>query len=141
MRNDNDDVTLGTFGVVLLVGAIALLFGGCALDRADPAARSARATYGAISVVVSGDGSTCNLTIGDGALAAADGDGTVSQPTTQVTTQSPQITAPGDWISAGIGGLVNLIGKGIDAMGRGSSAAKAPAAGADGCTGADCAVK
>lgn len=96
----------------------AMALAGCGtFERADPAARSARATYGAISVVVSGSNSTCNLRIGDGAMAAADGNGDVSQPTTTTTTVSPQFeTMPyGDPISIGIQAIAGLAGKGIDA--------------------------
>ena len=93
------------------------VFCGCALDRADPAARSARATYGAISIVCSGENSKCTLTIGDGALAAADGNGEVSQPTTMTTTQSPSFALPAgcDPITAGINAISYIAGEGIKA--------------------------
>lgn len=95
--------------------AMLLALCGCALERADPAARSNRTTYGAISVVVSGANSYCTLTIGDGTIASADGEGSITQPSTQTTEQSPDVTVPGDVVSAGIQAVGHVAGKAIDA--------------------------
>lgn len=126
----------------IIIPTIALLVvAGCAFDRADPAARSAKSTYGDISIVVSGNNSTANLTIGDGAMAAADGNGGISQPTTMTTTQSPQFSTPAglDPISAGIQAVSYLAGKGIDAYtathGGGSSNTTSTT---QGCEGGNC---
>ena len=103
----------------LIACAVAALLSGCgSIDRADPSARSARATYGAITITVT-DSSTCNFTLGDGALAAADGNGGISQPSTMTTTVSPQFTTPAgfDPVSMGINGIVTLAGNGIDLYG------------------------
>lgn len=109
---------------ILVLAAAAALAGCGSLDRADPSARSARTTYGAITVTAT-DNSTCTVTLGDGALAAADGDGGISQPSTMTTTQNPSLTMPGDLVTAGISGITSLVGKGIDAYAaRGTSAAK-----------------
>lgn len=105
----------GTLHLVVLaiVFAVAMLFAGCAMERADPAARSNRATY-TISIVAK-DGSTATAYIADGLMATADGEGAVSQPSTLTTEQSPDITVPGDAVSAGIQAVGHVVGKGIDA--------------------------
>ena len=59
------------------------LMGGCALERADPAARSNRATY-TIGVGAEG-GSTATAYISDGLMATADGEGAITQPATLTT--------------------------------------------------------
>ena len=105
----------GTLHLVVLaiVFAAAMLFAGCAMERADPAARSNRATY-TISIVAK-DGSTATAYIADGLMATADGEGAVTQPSTLTTEQSPDITVPGDAVSAGIQAVGHVVGKGIDA--------------------------
>lgn len=89
------------------------LLGGCALERADPAARSNRATY-TISVVAEG-GSTATAYISDGLMATADGEGAITQPATLTTEQSPDVTVPGDAVTAGIQAIGHVTGKAIDA--------------------------
>lgn len=108
-------VRRGIASVLLTALAAALLATGCALERADPAARSNRTTYGAISLVASGDGATVSLTIGDGTIASADGEGAITQPSTLTTEQSPDVTVPGDAVSAIASGVAHLGGKAIDA--------------------------
>jgi hypothetical protein len=121
----------GTLHLVVLaiVFAFAMLFAGCAMERADPAARSNRATY-TISIVAK-DGSTATAYIADGLMATADGEGAVSQPSTLTTEQSPDITVPGDAVSAGIQAVGHVTGKAIDAY----SASKASQGTGNGGTG------
>ena len=117
--------------VLGLVLAASFLLGGCALERADPAARSNRATY-TISVVAR-EGSTAYATISDGLMATADGEGAITQPSTLTTEQSPDITVPGDAVSAGIQAVGHVAGKIIDAKaGKASQPATADAACPDG---------
>lgn len=127
---------------ILLVLLTALL-AGCSFERADPAARSNRTTYGAISLVASGDGSSCSLTIGDGTIASADGEGAITQPARQSAEQSPDITVPGDAVSAGISAVGHVAGKAIDAYAASKSSGASGTTGecADGScsTGTDCA--
>ena len=107
--------------LLLCLAAGALLTGllsGCAMERADPAARSARATYGAITLVASGAGAKASLTIGDGAFTAADGEGNVTQPSTQTATQNPDLSGAAGGLSpigAGIAAATQIGGKLIDA--------------------------
>lgn len=102
------------------------LLGGCALERADPAARSNRATY-TISVVAEG-GSTATAYISDGLMATADGEGAITQPATLTTEQSPDVTVPGDAVSAGIQAIGHVTGKAIDAYAAKASGEKAKSA-------------
>lgn len=105
------------FAVAALVAldvAALVLCDGCALERADPKARSGTATY-TITVTAAGEGSTAYATITDGMMLAADGEGAVTQPSTLTTEQSPDITMPGDALSAGIQAVGHVVGKGIDA--------------------------
>ena len=99
------------------------LLGGCALERADPAARSNRATY-TISVVAEG-GSTATAYISDGLMATADGEGAITQPATLTTEQSPDVTVPGDAVTAGIQAIGHVTGKAIDAYAAKASGEKA----------------
>jgi len=115
--------------VLGLVLAASFLLGGCALERADPAARSNRATY-TISVVAR-EGSTATAYITDGLMATADGEGAITQPSTLTTEQSPDITVPGDAVSAGIQAVGHVAGKIIDAK-AGKQATQAAAACPDG---------
>lgn len=100
---------------VILLTTGATLAGCGTLERADPAARSARAqyTFGAISAT---GGSTIRINLGDGALAAADGDGGISQPTTTTTSVPTTFSVPAamDPVSAGIQAVTTLASKGID---------------------------
>ena len=138
-----------------VLSVLLVLLAGCALERADPAARSNRTTYGAISLVASGDGSSCSLTIGDGTIASADGEGAITQPATLTTEQSPDVTVPGDAVSAGIQAIGHVTGKAIDAYAAKASKAEAPSGGeplqgeadcangdceVDACPGGDCEV-
>ena len=96
---------------------------GCALERSDPAARSNRATI-TLSVIAHGDNSMATGYITDGLLATADGEGAITQPSTQTAEQSPDLTVPGDALSAGITAAAHIGGKAIDAY----SASKAASA-------------
>lgn len=96
---------------------------GCAWERSDPAARSNRATF-TLSVIAHGDNSTATGYITDGLLATADGEGTITQPSTLTTEQSPDLTMPADALSAGITAAAHIGGKAIDAY----SASKAASA-------------
>ena len=129
-----DSFETGTLHLLVLavLFAAAMLFAGCAMERADPAARSNRATY-TISIVAK-DGSTATAYIADGLMATADGEGAVSQPSTLTTEQSPDITVPGDAVSAGIQAIGHVTGKAIDAY----SASKAKQAGGTACTDGSC---
>ena len=105
---------------VILLTTVATLAGCGTFERADPAARSARAqyTFGAISAT---GGSTIRINLGDGALAAADGDGGISQPTTTTTSVPTSFSLPAAMdpvslaIQQGINAVTTLAGKGIDA--------------------------
>ena len=102
----------------LALVAIAVAASGCALERADPSARSSRTTYGPITVVASGEGAKASLIMGDGATTAADGEGTISQPSTQTTTQNPDLSGAAGGLSpigAGIAAATQLGGKIVDA--------------------------
>lgn len=121
--------------VLGLVLAASFLLGGCALERADPAARSNRATY-TISVVAR-EGSTAYATISDGLMATADGEGAITQPSTLTTEQSPDITVPGDAVSAGIQAVGHVAGKIIDA--KAGKQSSQPASADAACPGGNCA--
>lgn len=121
--------------VLGLVLAASFLLGGCAGERADPAARSNRATY-TISVVAR-EGSTATAYITDGLMATADGEGAITQPSTLTTEQSPDITVPGDAVSAGIQVAGKLAGKLIDAKAGKQTPQAAQASQA--CPGGNCA--
>ena len=128
---------MGVFQLLLLVLLLAAccIVGGCSLERADPAARSNRATY-TISVVAHA-GSTAYATICDGLMATADGEGAITQPSTLTTEQSPDITVPGDAVSAGIQAVGHVAGKIIDAK-AGKQATQAAQA-SQACPGGNCA--
>ena len=119
-------------GLVLAVGC---LLGGCSLERADPAARSNRATY-TISVIAR-EGSTATAYITDGLMATADGEGAITQPSTLTTEQSPDITVPGDAVSAGIQAVGHVAGKIIDA--KAGKQASQPASASQACPDGNCA--
>ena len=97
----------------LVLAALALALGGCAFERADPAARSNRANY-TITVTATG-GSTATAYISDGLMATADGAGAITQPSTQTTTQSPEFAGGADPISAGIRAIGSVATAGINA--------------------------
>ena len=67
---------MGVLQLLLLAALIVAccLTSGCALERADPAARSNRAIY-TITVTAHGDSSTATAYISDGLMATADGEG------------------------------------------------------------------
>lgn len=123
----------------IAVALLAALFGvglsGCALERADPAARSNRATY-TITVTAHGEGSTAYATISDGLMATADGEGAVTQPATLTTTQNPELAVPGDALSAGIQAAGHVAGKAIDAFAASAGGAARPAG--ESCPDGDC---
>lgn len=98
----------------LTVLALMLSLCGCAFERADPAARSNRAIY-TITVTAHGDNSKASAYIKDGLMATADGEGAITQPSTQSAEQSPDVTVPGDVVSAGIQAVGHVAGKAIDA--------------------------
>ena len=110
-----NEVSITLMRVMFLVALFAICYclAGCALERADPAARSNRATY-TISVVAEG-GSTATAYITDGLMATADGEGAITQPATLTTEQSPDVTVPGDAVTAGIQAIGHVTGKAIDA--------------------------
>lgn len=101
-----------------LITVMALIaVAGCGtFERADPSARSARASYTFGNIQATGS-STIRIVLGDGAMAAADGDGTISQPTTTTTSVPTTFQTPAalDPVSLGIQAIANLAGKGIDA--------------------------
>ena len=116
-----------------LLAALALacaLGGGCSLERADPAARSNRATY---TITVSRcDNSTVTAYVTDGLMATADGEGAITQPSTQTTRQDPEF-AGADPVTAGINAAAHLGGKAIDAY----AGAKGDGSGGE-CSGGEC---
>lgn len=119
----------------LITCTILLALAGCLspFERADPASKSARATYGAISVVASGDNSTATLTLGDGAFTAADGDGDTSSSATLTTRTDAKfdITMPASAFGYLVGAAYHLGMRGIDALaGTGSSQSTAASASA-----------
>lgn len=132
-------------GLALL--ALAVVAGCGTLERADPAARSARAqyTFGAISAT---GGSTIRISLGDGAMAAADGDGGISQPTTTTTSVPTSFSVPTAMdpvslaIQQGINAVTTLAGKGIDAYAQTHRTHRtqqsAPSAPSAGCQGGAC---
>lgn len=132
--------------LALFAGALDVLVAGCSFDRADPAARSNRAMY-TITVNAHGDNSTAMAYIRDGLMATADGEGTVSQPTSMTTEQSPDLTMPGDVASAVVSGVAHLGGKAIDAYAakKGAKTGKTDAGStgqgqtSEGCVGGNCA--
>ncbi len=117
--------------------ALAICGGGCALERADPAARSNRATY---TITVSRcDNSTVTAYVTDGIMATADGEGAITQPSTQTTRQDPEF-AGADPVTAGINAADHLGGKAIDAYAGKSSDAKSGGECSGGeCSGGECA--
>ena len=122
---------IGMMTITMCIFALSLLaascLGGCALERADPAARSARASYGAISLVASGDHSTCTLNIGDGASTLADGEGAIHNPSSFTTTQSPEFSGSADPVTAGITAIGRVATAGINAYAAKSGAKTAVA--------------
>lgn len=124
-----------------ITALVMLAASGCAMERADPAARSNRATY-TITVNAAG-GSTVTAYVADGLMATADGEGAITQPSTLTTTQSPEITVPGDAVSAGIQAAGHVVGKIVDA--KAAKAADCPSGaspeagcGNGGCQGGGC---
>lgn len=120
--------------------ALAVVAGCGTFERADPAARSARAqyTFGAISAT---GGSTIRINLGDGAMAAADGDGGISQPTTTTTSVPTSFSVPTamDPVSAGIQAVTTLASKGIDSYTQTHRTQQsAPSAPPAGCQGGQC---
>ena len=131
----------GTLSLVVLLAVtfmLAAMLSGCgSLERGESAAKAARATYGAISLVASGDNSTCTLSMGDGALAAADGDGATEQKQSLATRQDPEF-AGGDPVTAGINAAAHLGGKAIDAyVGAKGDGSGGECSGGE-CTGGEC---
>ena len=122
---------------ILILAALAALDGCGTFERADPSARSARASY-TFGNIQADHGSTVNVTIGDGAMAAADGDGAVSQPTTTTTSVPTTFQTPAalDPVSMGISAIATLAGKGIDAYTATQQATAATAK--PECTGGSC---
>ena len=112
---------------VLLCGTLAAMLTGCLspLERADPASKSARSTYGAITVTAT-EGSTVHFTLGDGAFTAADGDGDTTATATNSAKGDARLAVPltgwGALIQAGAG----LISQGLSLLG--SSDQTTPAA-------------
>ncbi len=133
-------ITVMQLAFVAALFAMCHFLGGCALERADPAARSNRAVY-TITVTAHGDGSTASAYISDGLMATADGEGSITQPSTLTTEQSPDITVPGDALTAGIQAVGNLAGKAIDAhaAAKNAEAAKSAEAASAECPGGNCA--
>ncbi len=130
----------GVLHVLVLGLALAAIFllGGCALERADPAARSNRAVY-TITVTAHGDSSTASAYISDGLMATADGEGAITQPSTLTTEQSPDITVPGDAVSAGIQAVGHVAGKIIDAKAGTASQTSQASQASQVCPGGNCA--
>ena len=122
MKNEVS-ITLMRAAFLVALFTICYCLAGCALERADPAARSNRATY-TISVVAEG-GSTATAYISDGLMATADGEGAITQPATLTTEQSPDVTVPGDAVTAGIQAIGHVTGKAIDAYSAKASGEKA----------------
>ena len=122
--------------------AVAAILSGCALERSDPAARSSRCTYGAITVTAGGEGSTAYITFAEGAgsaLAAADGEGGVTQRTDQSAEQNPELTGGMDPVSAGITAAGKI---GVAAIGAAGGSSGGDCKGGDcgegACPGGDC---
>ena len=123
---------------LILVVALAAL-GGCGtLERDDPSARSARSSY-TFGNIQADNGSTVTITLGDGALAAADGDGAITQPSTTTTSVPTMFQTPAalDPVSMGISAIATLAGKGIDAYAAKQQATAAMAK--PDCSGGSCA--
>lgn len=121
---------------MLVVVAALIAVAGCGtFERADPSARSARSSY-TFGNIQADNGSTVKITLGDGAMAAADGDGAVSQPTTTTTSVPTSFQTGGlDPVSLGISAIANLAGKGIDAY---AARQKAQAANDANCPNGNC---
>ena len=112
---------------IITVAALLAVCGCGTFERADPAARSARASY-TFGPIQADNGSTVYINLGDGAMAAADGDGTISQPITTTTSNPTTFQTPAamDPISLGIQAIAGLAGKGIDAYANVKAKAAAP---------------
>ena len=147
------DILMNGIIFLMVIGLVILCIcalTGCALERADPAAKSARATYGAVSIVVSGDNSTATISLGDGAFTAADGDGDVKQDSTLTTRQDADMSGPvaaANPITAGINAVANVATAGINAyvqthnkkdMSASGNSVKVPATGTSGDDCPDC---
>lgn len=125
---------------VILLTTVATLAGCGTFERADPAARSARASYTFGNIQVD-NGSTLTINLGDGAMAAADGDGGISQPTTTTTSVPTTFSVPAamDPVSAGIQAVTTLASKGIDSYTQTHRMQQsAPSAPSAGCQGGQC---
>ena len=70
-------------------------------------------------------------------MATADGEGAITQPSTLTTEQSPDITVPGDAVSAGIQAVGHVAGKIIDA--KAGKQSSQPASASQACPGGNCA--
>lgn len=118
----------GVLAALLAAAAMA----GCQspIERSDPASKSARTTYGAISIVCSGDSSYCTFTLGDGAFTAADGEGATTTTASNDAAAKATAQVPGSAVAAGINAAATVIGKGIDAYAATKS---------QDCNGGDCA--
>lgn len=138
----NDRGARSHLALAVAAAATSALVAGCSFDRADPAARSNRAMY-TITVNAHGDNSTATAYIRDGLMATADGEGTITQPTSMTTEQSPDLTMPGDAMSAVVSGVAHLGGKAIDAYAA-KNGAKTDAGStgqgqtSEGCVGGNC---
>ena len=100
---------------VIILTAIVTLAGCGTFERADPSARSAKADY-VFGNIQLDNGSSLTINLGDGAMAAADGEGAITQPTTTTTSVPTTFQTPAaiDPVTAGIQAVTSLASKGID---------------------------
>lgn len=118
------------YALLLALAALA----GC--GTTDPAARSARAQY-TFGDIHADNGSKITINLGDGAMAAADGDGSISQPTTRTTSVPITFSVPSTvtpW-AAGIEAVTTLATRGMDTYaqthGTQQNASNAPSTGCE----------